>query len=78
MPGFWARPHGNRYELKYRVGAFSHGEALFPTRPVARATSPWLFKRRQADMRYSFRGRPSSVTDYYVAQSRHRPVDCQR
>jgi CubicO group peptidase (beta-lactamase class C family) len=40
---------GNPLTPKYRVGAFSHFDELFPTRQVKRANSPWLFKRAPAD-----------------------------
>jgi CubicO group peptidase (beta-lactamase class C family) len=49
---------------KYRVGAYSHYDEIHPTRRVARAASPWMFKRSQADIRYSYRGSPSSLSDY--------------
>jgi CubicO group peptidase (beta-lactamase class C family) len=40
---------GNPLSPKYRIGAFSHFDELFPTRQIKRANSPWLFKRAQAD-----------------------------
>jgi CubicO group peptidase (beta-lactamase class C family) len=49
---------------KYRVGAYSHYDEIHRTRRVARAASPWTFKRAQADIGYSYRGNPSSLTDY--------------
>ena len=52
---------GNPLSPKYRVGAFSHFDELFPTRQIRRAATPWQFKRAQADMSDSFRGR---LTDY--------------
>ena len=55
---------GAPLEPKYRVGAFSHGDELFPTRRIARAASPWMFKRSQVDFRYRFRGNPSSPAEY--------------
>lgn len=59
-----AHQPGVPLEPKYRVGAFSHGDEIFPTRRIARASSPWLFTRSQLDIRYQFRGRPSSLTEY--------------
>jgi CubicO group peptidase (beta-lactamase class C family) len=59
-----AHPPGAPLEPKYRVGAFSHGDEIFPTRRIARAASPWMFKRSQVDIRYRFRGSPSSPADY--------------
>jgi hypothetical protein len=50
---------GNPLSQKYRVGAFSHFDELFPTRQVNRAASPWSFKRAQ--MPDAFRKR---ATDY--------------
>jgi CubicO group peptidase (beta-lactamase class C family) len=52
---------GNPLSPKYRVGAFSHFEQLYPTRVVARATTPWPFKRAPAEISDPFRAR---VTDY--------------
>jgi CubicO group peptidase (beta-lactamase class C family) len=59
-----AHPPGAPLEPKYRVGAFSHGDEIFPTRRIARAASPWMFKRSQVDIRYRFRGSPSSLAEY--------------
>lgn len=50
---------GNPLSQKYRVGAFSHFDKLFPTRQINRAASPWSFKRVQ--MPDAFRKR---ATDY--------------
>ena len=55
---------GNPWEPKYRVGAFSHLDAIYRTRPVARAAEPWRFKRDAAEVRYRFEGQPSSLGDY--------------
>lgn len=55
---------GNPYQPKYRVGAFSHFDDIYPTRLIKRAATPWLFKRAQRDILYSYRGNRSSVTDY--------------
>jgi CubicO group peptidase (beta-lactamase class C family) len=55
---------GNPYQPKYRVGAFSHMDDIYRTRRVARAATPSTFKRSQADIRYSYRNRRSSVTEY--------------
>jgi CubicO group peptidase (beta-lactamase class C family) len=55
---------GAPLEPKYRVGAFSHGDQIFPTRRIARAGTPWMFKHSQPDIRYSYRGQPSSVSEY--------------
>jgi CubicO group peptidase (beta-lactamase class C family) len=50
---------GNPLSQKYRVGAFSHFDELFPTRQINQAASPWSFKREQ--MPDAFRNR---ATDY--------------
>jgi CubicO group peptidase (beta-lactamase class C family) len=55
---------GNPYDPKYRVGAFSHFDEIYPTRRIKRAATPWVFKRAQAEIRYSYRGNRSSVKDY--------------
>jgi CubicO group peptidase (beta-lactamase class C family) len=52
---------GNPLSPKYRVGAFSHFNELFPTRLIKRAATPWLFMRAPAEMTDPFRGR---VIDY--------------
>jgi CubicO group peptidase (beta-lactamase class C family) len=49
---------------KYRVGAFSHYDEIHRTRRVARAPSPWTFKRARPEIRYDYRGSPSSLADY--------------
>jgi CubicO group peptidase (beta-lactamase class C family) len=59
-----ARRHGNPYEPRFRVGAFSHFEEIYPTRRIERAAAPWMFKRSQADIRYSYRGDQSSLAEY--------------
>jgi CubicO group peptidase (beta-lactamase class C family) len=38
-------------------------DEVHPTRRVARAM-PWTFKRSQADIRYTYRGSPPSLTDF--------------
>jgi CubicO group peptidase (beta-lactamase class C family) len=55
---------GNPLEPKYRVGAFSHFDEIYPTRRIKRAATPWTFKRSPADIRYSYRGKPSSLAEY--------------
>jgi CubicO group peptidase (beta-lactamase class C family) len=63
LPGFWARLKGNPYEPKYRVG-YSQFDKILSTRTVKRSTKPWVFKRSQVDIRYSYAGKPSSVSEY--------------
>jgi CubicO group peptidase (beta-lactamase class C family) len=55
---------GNPYKPKYRVGAFSHFDEIHATRRIRRAAVPWTFKRSPTDIRYSYRGKPSSLTEY--------------
>jgi CubicO group peptidase (beta-lactamase class C family) len=59
-----ARRQGNPFEQKYRVGAFSHFDQLFPTRRIERATMPWAFKRTAADIRYGYQGKRSTLENY--------------
>ena len=55
---------GEPYQPKYRVGAYSHFDEIYPTHRVQRAAVPWPFKRSQAEIRYYDRGSRSSVSDY--------------
>jgi CubicO group peptidase (beta-lactamase class C family) len=67
VPGFLrAVWEGNPWPPKYRVGAFSHYHEIFRTARVPRASSPWSFRRRTADLKftYHFRGSESSLRDY--------------
>jgi len=59
-----ARAQGNPWEPRYRVGAFSHLDQLYPTRTVARAAVPWAFKYANAALPYQWRGQSSSLDDY--------------
>jgi len=59
-----ARVQGNPFHPKYRVGAFSHFDELFPTRSIKQADTPWMFKRGAADIHYSYGGRQSSIAEY--------------
>jgi CubicO group peptidase (beta-lactamase class C family) len=56
---------GEPHRLKYRVGAYSHFDEIYPTHRIKRAAAPWLFKRSQADIRYYYRGNRSSISDYW-------------
>jgi hypothetical protein len=65
VPGFLrAVLQGNPYKPEYRVGAFSHFDEIYTTRRIKRAAVPWTFKRSPTDIRYSYRGKPSSLTEY--------------
>jgi CubicO group peptidase (beta-lactamase class C family) len=55
---------GEPDQPKYRVGAYSHFDEIYPTRRIERAAAPWMFKRSQVDIRYNFRGIRSSLPEY--------------
>src|SRR4029078_10226965 len=55
---------GNPASPKYRVGAFSHYDEIFPTRLINRAAVPWSFKRIPAEVTYQYNGSRFSLTDY--------------
>jgi len=55
---------GNPASPKYRVGAFSHYDEIFPTRHVDRAAMAWPFKRTPADVSYQYKGNRASLADY--------------
>ena len=59
-----ARMQGNPWEPKYRVGAFTHLDALYPTRQINRAAKPWMFKCSLAEVRYRLDGAEYSLSDY--------------
>src|SRR5437763_15954278 len=42
---------GEPHQRKYRIGAYSHFDKIYPTHWIKRATTPWLFKRSQVDIR---------------------------
>ena len=55
---------GNPASPKYRVGAFSHYDEIFPTRHVDRAATAWPFKRTPADVSYQYKGSGASLAEY--------------
>jgi CubicO group peptidase (beta-lactamase class C family) len=55
---------GNPYQPAYRVGAFSHFDEGNTTRRIKHAAKPWMFKRTQVGIRYSYQGKPSSIEEY--------------
>jgi CubicO group peptidase (beta-lactamase class C family) len=59
-----ARQQGNPYQPKYRVGAFSHFDEIYPTRLVKRAAMPSMYKRTPVDFRYRFQEKQSSLSEY--------------
>jgi CubicO group peptidase (beta-lactamase class C family) len=56
-----ARMQGNPWQPRDRVGAFTHIDALYPTRLVKRAAQPWTYKRAPSAVSAPFRDR---VTDH--------------
>ena len=59
-----ARMRGNPWEPKYRVGAFSHLDQIYPTRRIERSTTPWTFKCATAEINYNFQERRFTPLDY--------------
>jgi CubicO group peptidase (beta-lactamase class C family) len=52
-----ARRQGNPWLPRDRVGAFTHIDAIYPTRTVKRAATPWMFKRAPAALSEPVRDR---------------------
>jgi CubicO group peptidase (beta-lactamase class C family) len=59
-----AHQPGEPHDVKYRVGAYSHFDEIYPTHRIKRAAAPWTFKRSPADIRYYYWGNRSSLADY--------------
>ena len=61
---------GNPLEPKYRVGAFSHYDEIFPTRRIQRAAVPWSFRRAPTEIRYPLDAyvRRNPVTGLLIAR----------
>jgi CubicO group peptidase (beta-lactamase class C family) len=55
---------GEPHNARYRVGAYSHFDEIYPVHRIKRAARTWMFKRSKADIRYAFRGNRSSLADY--------------
>jgi CubicO group peptidase (beta-lactamase class C family) len=55
-----ARIQGNPWQPRDRVGAFTHVDALYPTRLVKRARQPWTYKRAPAALSDPFRDQVAS------------------
>jgi hypothetical protein len=72
-----ARRQGNPWEPRDRVSAFTHIDAIYPTRLVKRAAAPWTFKRAPAALSDPFRDRVTGylsrnpVTGLLVARDDH-------
>src|SRR5262245_27049325 len=67
-----ARMQGNPWEPRYRVGAFSHLDALYPTRQVNRAVKPWMFTCAPAEAWRQLRG----TRVWLPGQPAPNPVAC--
>jgi CubicO group peptidase (beta-lactamase class C family) len=59
-----ARQPGEPYQIKYRVGAYSHFDQIFPAHRIRHAATPWMFRRTTTEIRYSFDGNRSSIGEY--------------
>ena len=59
-----AHQPGEPHDVKYRVGAYSHFDEIYPTHRIKGATAPWTFKRSPAEIRYYYWGNRSSLADY--------------
>jgi CubicO group peptidase (beta-lactamase class C family) len=59
-----ARKQGDPWEPRYRVGAFTHIDRIYPTRLIERAVTPWKFKCSRAEVYYNFQGSKFSPLDY--------------
>src|SRR6516225_2521202 len=62
-----AHQPGEPHQIKYRVGAYSHFDEIFPTHRIRRSAAPWMFKRSPVDIRYDFRGNRSSLAKSITA-----------
>ena len=58
---------GNPWSPQYRVGAFSHLDAIYPTRSITHAAVPWVFKRADADINFTLAGQKTSLSAYLTA-----------
>jgi CubicO group peptidase (beta-lactamase class C family) len=61
---------GEPHDAKYRVGAYSHFDEIYPTHMIKRAAVPWMFTRSKADIHYSLEKYLSSnpVTGLLIAK----------
>jgi CubicO group peptidase (beta-lactamase class C family) len=63
--GFPLGTRATASQPEHLVGTYSHFDDLFPSRPVRRATMPWLFKRApEPAISYQFRSDRRSIDDY--------------
>src|SRR5438132_4031400 len=72
-----ARRQGNPWQPRDRVGAFTHIDAIYPTRLVKRAAAPSMYKRAPAALSDPFRDRVTGylarnpVTGLLIARDDH-------
>ena len=63
--GFPVGTRATASQLENLVGTYSHYDEMFSSRPVRRATTPWLFKRApEPAISYNFRSDRLSIEDY--------------
>jgi CubicO group peptidase (beta-lactamase class C family) len=63
--GFPVGTRATASQLENLVGTYSHFDEMFSSRPVRRATTPWLFKRApEPAISYNFRSDRLSIEDY--------------
>jgi CubicO group peptidase (beta-lactamase class C family) len=63
--GYPVGARGTATQIDRLVGVYSHFGELYRSRPVARATTPWLFKRApEPSIAYSFETQRLGIADY--------------
>ena len=63
--GFPVGTRATAGQLENLVGTYSHYDEMFSSRPIRRATTPWLFKRApEPAISYNFRSDRLSIEDY--------------
>ena len=63
--GFPVGTRATASQLENLVGTYSHFDEMFSSRPIRRATTPWLFKRApEPAISYNFRSDRLSIEDY--------------
>jgi CubicO group peptidase (beta-lactamase class C family) len=63
--GFPVGTRATASKLENLVGTYSHFDEMFSSRPIRRATTPWLFKRApEPAISYNFRSDRLSIEDY--------------
>jgi len=63
--GFPVGTRATASQLENLVGTYSHFDEMFSSRPIRRATTPWLFKRApEPAISYNFKSDRLSIEDY--------------